>query len=68
MGSRPPPLGAGDAENEGVALAAAAECGGADRPAAPARFQGDGEGEPGAAHADGMAEGDGAAIDVDPVR
>jgi hypothetical protein len=59
MGSRPPPLGAGDAENE---------CGGADRPAAPARFQGDGEGEPGAAHADGMAEGDGAAIDVDPVR
>jgi hypothetical protein len=59
----------GGSQDERVALAAAAaKRGGTDSPAAPAQFQGKGEGEPGTAHADWMAKGDGTAVDVDPVR
>ena len=57
------------AEDERVALAAAtAQGGGAGSAAAAAQFEGEGEDEPGAAHSDRVAEGDGAAVDVDPVR
>jgi hypothetical protein len=57
----------GGADNEGVALAAAAaERGGAGSAAAAAQFQREGQDEPGATHADRIAQGDGAAVDVDP--
>jgi hypothetical protein len=54
------------AEDERVALAAAtAQGGGASTAAAAAQFEGEDEDEPGAAHADRVAEGDSAAVDVD---
>ena len=50
-------LGAGDADDEGVALAAtAAERGSPGSPAAAAQFQGEGQDEPGTAHADRMTQ------------
>ena len=57
------------AEDERVALAAAtAQGGGTGSAAAAAQFEGEGEDQPGAAHADRVAEGDGAAVDVKPVQ
>ena len=55
------------AEDEGVALAAAAaERGGASPPAAAPQLQGKTEDKAGAAHADRMTESDGTAVDVNP--
>src|SRR6202050_1779611 len=59
----------GCANDEGVSLATAAAQGGdADSPAAAAEFQREREDQPGAAHADWMAKGDGAAVNVHPVQ
>ena len=57
-----------DGEQDGVALAAAAaQRGGAEAAAAALELVQQGEGDPGAGHADRVAEGDGAAVDVDDV-
>src|SRR5690606_17492877 len=68
------PFGAGSAlgghpDDQRVTLAAAtAQRGGADAPAAPAELEGEVQRDPGAGHADGVAERDGPAVDVDLVR
>src|SRR3954451_20785740 len=66
---RRPATSGGDADDQRVTLAAApAERGGADTAAAALELEGEVQHDPGARHADRVAERDRAAVDVDLVR